>query len=344
MANYFLTPPRLDSLGLDLAEAWEAGTYCPTEIEGTTHDGREVYIRYRSGTLSIHIADEPGGEALKGTEVLCERLGPRYHGTISLEQVCRIAGITVNGAVPEPAQPDTFGDYLSLEDLSGGTTFYERNLQATGTTAFALIDELLSWPDVCLIEPGETGAVRRQRAAEIECSTCWLLLGPRPTPWQLTRVTGPASIRQMLPDHLAIELNCGWTWSNAKTLRPCVPPLPDQPQPLRIERAEAPACAYNRFALLTRIPRDDQQARERIDAIHALLEGYFPQVRMEYVDIVTTEPVWEADHDDAVDREIIAYLQGGPNRYCSLYNAGTKETPRWTGSRPVRNVPESKRP
>ena len=337
MARYFLTPPRLDPLGLDLAEASEAGTYCPTEIEGTTHDGREVYIRYRSGTLTIHLADAPDEAALDGAEFLCERLGPQHHGTISLEQVCRIAGISVNGAIPEPASPDTFDDFPFLEDLSGETTFYERHFQATRLTACAVVNELLSWPDAHLIEAEgkDADTVRRECAEEIRDSASWLVFGPVPGHGHLERVTGLHSIRQLQPEAQVIELYCGWTWANEKTLRPLIPPVADQPHPPMVERAEAPACAYSRFSLLARVPRGDQQARERIDALHALLERYFPHVRMEYADIVTGEVVREAGQDDAIDREIIAFLKDGPNRYRSVYNAGTKEAPRWTGSRPL---------
>ena len=346
MPDYFLTPPKLDPLGLDLAEAHEAGTYCPTEIEGTTPRGREVYIRYRWGTLTISIAEEPGAEAVSRIEILCERLGPQHHGTISLEQVCRIAGITVNGEVPVPARPDTFSDYAFLEDLSGETTFYERDLVATEKTALAVVNELLTWSDARLVEArvsemgdlstGSIGSVLRDRAEDVESSWAWIVLGPAPTPRQLAGVSDFSSLGQMLPECMIIEIHCGWLRPYSNPLRPIIPPRPDQAQQMSIQREDAPACRFGRFTLLARFLAGDARSRAKIGELDALLETAFPHFRMEYVDIVTGEWAWDSSVDEAVDCEIIAFLEGGPNRYRSLYNSGTRDAPRWTGSRPKR--------
>lgn len=51
---------------------------CPSQWEGKTATDEAVYIRYRSGRLSID---------LSGKEVYSEQLGDDYDGLISLEEI-----------------------------------------------------------------------------------------------------------------------------------------------------------------------------------------------------------------------------------------------------------------
>ena len=41
---------------------------CPSQWEGTLDDGRNFYIRYRWGYLSLRFSEEPGGDAVGGPE------------------------------------------------------------------------------------------------------------------------------------------------------------------------------------------------------------------------------------------------------------------------------------
>ena len=62
---------------------------CPLEISGKTENGQEVFVRYRWGHLTIHIAD--------GTEdgwTLAQQVGGENDGWISLDEIREItAGV-----------------------------------------------------------------------------------------------------------------------------------------------------------------------------------------------------------------------------------------------------------
>ncbi len=46
---------------------------CPSQWEGHTPEGREVYARYRWGHLSVYVSREPGGNAIRDGEVVFSR-------------------------------------------------------------------------------------------------------------------------------------------------------------------------------------------------------------------------------------------------------------------------------
>jgi len=55
---------------------------CPSQWEGKTDRGHNVYVRYRWGYLSVRVSIYPKGNAVFGVEVYGEKLGDDYDGSI----------------------------------------------------------------------------------------------------------------------------------------------------------------------------------------------------------------------------------------------------------------------
>jgi hypothetical protein len=148
LSRYF-TPPKAVPLNLDLAQLGGGG-YAPAQFFGETHDGREVYIRYRGGNFSVSLEDGPDAA---GETILDMKIGPPLHGGISIEQVCNYFGITINGACPPLPAP---GEILpeGCKDLSGLTTFYDVWLSSgLDTQRRFLAVALAAFPGATLLQP-----------------------------------------------------------------------------------------------------------------------------------------------------------------------------------------------
>ncbi|MGM4986549.1 hypothetical protein [Rhizobium sp. 11_C7_N12_5] len=133
--------PSIKPLNLDLAKLRCVGS-CPTQGYGETHDGRQIYIRYRGGWLTVEFQDP--------VETLLEvQFGDRYDGTIMLEQICDLTGITINGKRPaideQPMREE------GVPDWSGKYVHWSFHLQYTlaGKKAF-LADFGREFPGLCV--------------------------------------------------------------------------------------------------------------------------------------------------------------------------------------------------
>jgi hypothetical protein len=133
--------PSIKPLNLDLAKLRCVGS-CPTQGYGETHDGRQIYIRYRGGWLSVELQDPD--------ETLLEaHFGDRYDGTLLLGQICDLTGITINGEKPpiderpmrEEGVPDWSGKYVHWS--------FQLHYTAAGKKAF-LADLGREFPGVCI--------------------------------------------------------------------------------------------------------------------------------------------------------------------------------------------------
>jgi hypothetical protein len=132
----YYTRPRLEPLGLDLAEI-SGGGGMPAQFEGRTVDGRYVYIRYRGGQLSVHLGAPNGSDSpLDTEELLSTSIGPPLDGYIDLEQVCELAGITLNG------KPFEHSPISGVRDWTGYTTYWVRPVQLTRKGERTFVQEL----------------------------------------------------------------------------------------------------------------------------------------------------------------------------------------------------------
>lgn len=136
----FFTPPTIAKVDLCVASL-SGGGACPSQYRGQTHDGREVYIRYRGGVLSINVANAPREKAQSGVEVLNVELGPPLDGSISAQQLISLTGLTVDGVDESQLLPQAEVE----RDLSGATTFYgAHEVSATNHGAFVFLERLWS--------------------------------------------------------------------------------------------------------------------------------------------------------------------------------------------------------
>jgi hypothetical protein len=149
----FFTPVLPEPLGLDLAKL-DGGGLWPAQFYGETHDGRDVYCRYRYGWLSVHVGAARGDNAAAEMPILKARLGPDLHGGLSLAQLCTYAGISINGE--KPPLPDLVFEVESdLYDLSGAITFLDIRTHLSTDVIRAFLDALLrGLPEAAIIGVG----------------------------------------------------------------------------------------------------------------------------------------------------------------------------------------------
>lgn len=63
-------------------------TFCPSQWEGTTDDGRRIYARYRDGFLTVQVSPQGKkgiGAALESPCIYDGLVGPRLHGEMDYE-------------------------------------------------------------------------------------------------------------------------------------------------------------------------------------------------------------------------------------------------------------------
>ena len=118
-ANRFFTPPNVPKVDLRVTSL-RGGGACPSQYWGQTPDGREVYIRYINGYLSIDVAEKQGEEAPYNGGVLDVHIGPPLDGELSAQQLISLTGLTVDMLDEGQVSAET----RSERDLSGATTFW----------------------------------------------------------------------------------------------------------------------------------------------------------------------------------------------------------------------------
>ena len=208
----FFTPPKLLPLGLDLAEL-SGGGFCPSQFEGLTHDGRDVYCRYRGGWLSIQVSNKIGADVFNDCTILLDvGLEPPLDGSMALWELCKYTGITINGKTvnkpdkvitPKRVKPQKLGyiDYVDMiksiddvvpfendleanDDLSGEMSFYNAHLESTIITARAMVDSVAKhFDNVVILQWDEVEKYKTYKArivktsAEINKLDSYLLIG-----------------------------------------------------------------------------------------------------------------------------------------------------------------------
>lgn len=137
-SDRFFTPPKVPKVDIRVASL-RGGGACPSQYWGQTLDGREVYIRYRGGYLSIDAANNPNEEARRQGDLLGIQLGPPLDGELSAKQLINLTGLQVD----ELDETQVSAETDSERDLSGATTFWNaREISATNEGALEFLSAL----------------------------------------------------------------------------------------------------------------------------------------------------------------------------------------------------------
>jgi hypothetical protein len=67
---------------MKIADLTQTCSACPSQWEFTTDGDRNAYVRYRWGYLSVRISKEPGGDAVRGIEILGRQIGDEWDGVL----------------------------------------------------------------------------------------------------------------------------------------------------------------------------------------------------------------------------------------------------------------------
>lgn len=316
------TPPQLSPLNLDLASL-EGGGYAPAQFDGKTHDGRDVYCRYRGGWLEVWIAQQRGTDAYRsGTCILQERIGPLLHGGLTLGQLCRYTHITINGEKPDlPDRTEMLEE--GCLDLSGATSFYDFMVNSTPSTASHILDRLMQEiPDLWVVEPNYVehrirGGRICQSSAQINSFLIYLVIGAKPSADFLSRLDEWSFIED-LPDQLV----CHFLYPGFKRqLHPYTSPFPDLSEQIghRVRIAgQDPDCLYDMLSAKIRIQTGNSHQISRVAEVDHILRDCFQTIAISSFNLQTGRILQEDVYRIPMDPKIRDWLLTDDDRWLSI--------------------------
>lgn len=341
VSRYF-TPPRVEPLNLDLAKL-EGGGSCPAQFYGQTHDGKEVYVRYRGGGLSVTVGDEP--DIAKRHRILDATIGPPLHGDLSIGQLCHQFGITINGARPSlPTTPQEM--YRErCKDLSGATTFYDVWLSSTFETQKGFLKAALSsLPHATLLQPIlDQYVVKGYRACpaiEDLASDFSYLLAGKLFAWEtIANIEEERLWVGELDGCVAIRITtCGFQYPIHKY---------GNDDAARVHRAigkdisvagQVDDCLYGTLSLHSQFRIGNSESRALLKKLDSVLDTFFPAHEISWFDLVTGEKETEDSYVMPLDPAVADWVNAAPDRWLHIQNKSDWQNPRLVGARPVRMV------
>ncbi|MDO8838459.1 MAG: hypothetical protein Q7V31_05980 [Parvibaculum sp.] len=344
--NRFLTPPPLEPLNLDLASLGGGG-WAPAEFEGETHDGRKVYCRYRGGWLQVFVADAPGKEAYdEDFRVFLENVGPDFHGGLSLGQLCRRAGITINGECPPlPDRAEMRREHFC--DLNGATTFYGGGNRCTRETVCRVVAEICRLaPLSSIVQPviddrhRMAGGVLLDTPDDITYFRSFVVVGERPPKSELATLSNECWLEDICPDVLVYTV----TADGFPHMRPYGKDFEMAEKHLgRALRVvgQDEDCLTTSLNVSTSFPTEDAARWQKAIEIDKAIYECFLDYELHYYDLQTgkREPLKEGwfstGHFDPV---IVRWVDAADDRWLRIFGEGTGEERRYVG---VRAVPAS---
>lgn len=341
LSRYF-TPPRVEPLNLDLAEL-AGGGYAPAQFFGQTHDGREVYVRYRGGGLSVTVADEPGTEAQ--TCILEVRLGPPLHGGVSVGQLCHWCGITINRELPPLPTPEEMVEE-GYKDLSGATTFYDVWLSSTfDTQKQFMVAALASLPSATLIQPILDRQFKLQgyricpTVEDLALDTSYVFAGRPVTEETLASLTEQRVELYDLEGCIAIRLNTSGFQNQIRKY--------GNDDAGRVHRAtgkvisvagQVDECLHGSLSLHSQFRTGDSSRGALLQRLDQLLDEFFPAYEIACFDLITGEKELESSYVMPLDPNIVKWIDAAPDRWLGITGKGELQDWRHIGVRPVRMV------
>jgi len=320
----FYTRPILPELNLDLVEI-RGGGFRDCRFWGTASDGRPIYIHYEAGELEIFECS-PAPDAEPQEVLLHAEIGPPWHGDITLEQVCDITGITVNGkrlTVSEEARRAA-ADRDPILDWSGRTAYWHQRLIATRRDMQNFIDALTrNRPDLRLLESvwpkpiKDHSLVERSSLADCEVFI-WLACGGNDD--SLRRLLSQEHVRMPeLEDAFPylVELWPDVFISPSRNRAPADEGFFEVESPARVD----PACpdihlpSRKLYAEIRGAFRlDNEESQEFINTVLAAASATFAN-EIERIDVASGEVIDTGECDAWFGHDVRDLCLAGPNRY-----------------------------
>lgn len=297
--NRFFTPPNVPKVDLHVTSL-RGGGACPSQYWGQTPDGREVFIRYRYGFLSVDVAEEPGEEVLYNRGFLDIELGPPLDGELSARQLIALTGLKVDVLDEGQVSAET----ESERDLSGATTFWSAiGISATNAGAERFLSVLWrDFPDCRLFEISWSQTGDRKKRA--------LLSGEAPKETVLEVILGTgcpkisfqyARFKYDVPGYGRLEDNSRFSQEARR----------------EVETVGSIGCEvkYDRLSISSEFRTDDTLARTWMERLDEKLDACFPEFEYIPYDLATGEITEGEALKTQDDPEITKWVQAASNRF-----------------------------
>ena len=343
VSRYF-TPPRAEPLDLDLARL-DGGGRSPAQFFGETRDGREVYVRYRGGQFSIHVANEPRRDALEGGTCLVDRrIGPPLDGGMSIEQVCNYFGITINGTCPPMSTPEQMLRN-GCRDLSGATTFYDVWLSSTfDTQKQFLAAALTGLPAATWIEPVLDGfTVKGLRICpsveSLASDHSYIVLGGSLIAEAVASLSPEWLARRDLAGGTVIGLRtCGFQYRIRKYGNDDAGRVHAATGKVISVAGQVDDCAYGSFSLHAQFHGGDTERCVHVEQVDRLLDEFFPAYAVAYFDLLSGEREPDDGFITHFDPNVVNWVDARPDRWLHVLNKNDGQNPRFVGARAIRKA------
>jgi hypothetical protein len=330
----FHTPKLPKPLNLDLVQLGGGGS-CPSQFYGKTHEGHDVYVRYRGGLLSVRIGRDPGNDAAQGSPILEVDIGPKFDGNISLTQFCRYFGVTIAGTVPEEKDVDAH----LYSDLSGDTTFCRTNVErVTLQTSREILKVCMSiFPSAILVKPvlGERYKLKELIKVPLENvdDDVWLIDG----------VSNVAEVRTsptqyILPTEGQLQIFLKYDlWKRPEPLYTNgfreVASKELGRDLIEAGMRETPkdhALAYSTFKIDTEFSSTNDRTRKLLSLLGEVIKELLPVTPLDHVDLKTGRVVSKLN--EPLDPVMKEWCRSGSDRWLSILRDGNESL--WIGVRP----------
>jgi hypothetical protein len=332
----FHTPKLPKPLNIDLTQLTGGGA-CPSQFYGQTHDGRDVYVRYRGGVLRVHVADVPGKNAYNSPPNLEIEVGPVLDGSLSLSGFCRYFGVTVNGQIPAETDPEAY----RYADLSGQSTFWDANFEhVTDETSRKILAACLDTiPGALLIQADFNDRYEIERLIEVNPDE---IKGH-----SIHLVVGSFSPKEIATGPLNEFLLKEGQWEIIANF-----PLWQFPEPRYTSHGQVAASkelgrdlievgmrgmpkgaelAVSYLTLAATFPTSQKTIRTVLSRLGELLASLLPQTKLENVDLSNGKVI--SEREEPLDPAIARWCSMGEDRWLKICKDGRKSP--WIGVRPA---------
>ncbi|MCH9809090.1 MAG: hypothetical protein K0U74_15300 [Alphaproteobacteria bacterium] len=332
----------VEKLNLDLSQL-SGGGVCPAQFDGKTHDGREVYCRYRGGWLSVTIANVVGADCLSdGNDVLAIQLGPPLHGGLTLGQLCHYAGITINGQMPSLPTPEEMNSH-SAKDLGGDWSYFNFWVNSTIATQRSFLECVLGAFDDCrIVQPVFTenynlSGWEECRSADDLKSDFFSVVRANDRSLNLPPdAGGKKTLTQLLPEAFVIDVHTsGFKYKLGKYANDDATWV-EKLCGRKIKVAgQCDEMLHGSFSVNACWKNDDKETYRFLLGLDALIDEVYPAYQLAAVDLATGANFDDKEYVAHYDPAVAEWMEGDDSRWLSVLRLGGRENPRAVGRRLV---------